>query len=256
VIDVACYQCGSNEVRAYAEENGFRLVKCAGCGLLYVSPRPSDTEISEGMRTGQHRGLVTLDRVGQFEPRKVDTYLGVLGRLLTPEALAGFRWLDVGCGHGEFLEALRGFCREPLTLTGLEPGEAKRRQASARGLSIVDEAFKPEPGSLDGLSVLNVYSHLPDPVQALSEWRRWLRPGGLFVIQTGDSCHLPYRYHHKPFDLPDHLSFTNEPLLRALLERIGFKVRRCTKLRHGGYRSWEFWKHPRRDMWMLAERVG
>jgi SAM-dependent methyltransferase len=256
VIDVACYQCGSNASRSYAEENGFRLVKCDGCGLLYVSPRPSDTEISEGMRTGQHRGQVTLDRVGQFEPRKVDTYLGVLGRLLAPESLRGFHWLDVGCGHGEFLEALRGFCRDPLTLTGLEPGEEKRRQALARGLSIVDEAFRPEPDSLDGLSVLNVYSHLPDPVQALSEWRRWLRPGGLFVIQTGDSCHLPYRYHHKPFDLPDHLSFTNERLLRALLQRIGFKVLRCTKLRHGGYRSWEFWKHPRRDMWMLAERVG
>ena len=52
MIDVTCYQCGSNESRAYAEENGFRLVKCDRCGLLYVSPRPSDAEISEGMRTG------------------------------------------------------------------------------------------------------------------------------------------------------------------------------------------------------------
>jgi SAM-dependent methyltransferase len=221
-----------------------------------VNPRPSEAEISEGMRTGQHRGQVTLERVGQFDPGKVETYLRVLGRLLAPETIVDFRWLDVGCGHGEFLEALRRFCPGDLTLTGLEPGEKKRLAALTRGLAIVDETFRPAHESLDGLSILNVYSHLPDPARALSEWRRWLRPGGLLVIQTGDSCHLPYRYHHKPFDLPDHLSFTSERLLRALLQRIGFRVTRCTKLRHGGYRSWEFWKHPRRDMWMLAERVG
>ena len=251
---VACYQCGSTKSRPYAEENGFQLVKCAGCGLLFVSPRPSDQDISQSARTGMHGGDSVLERVGEFDERKVAAYISVLARLVERRALAKKSWLDIGCGHGEFLVALERYADLGATVSGLEPGEQKRAGARARGLTVHDETFTGAPGEFGGLSLLNVYSHLPDPVAALSSWRDWLEPGGYLLVQTGDTCHLPYRHHHKPFDLPDHLSFTNERLLRALLERVGFRVLRSAKLRHGHYKSWHFWKHPFRDMWLLAER--
>jgi SAM-dependent methyltransferase len=254
VVEVGCYACGETRSRLYAEENGFRLVKCAGCGLLYVNPRPSDEVISQGARTGLHEGAATLERIGSFLPRKVEVYVQILADLFPSRKLEASPWLDVGAGHGEFLEALASFSGGATLAKGLEPGLAKREAARARGLDVEDERFEPEPGSLGGLSLLNVYSHLPDPVQALTRFGGWLRPGGLLLLQTGDSAHLSYRYHHKPFDLPDHLSFANERIVRSILERVGLRVVRTAKYRHGAYKSWQFWTHPRRDMWLLAER--
>jgi SAM-dependent methyltransferase len=251
---VSCYQCGSRESRPYADENGFQLVKCSSCGLLYVNPRPSDHTISQGARTGKHRGHAEFERVGKFDEGKVRSYRRVLKRLTPPSSLTKLKWLDIGAGHGEFLIALQAYGKLDTPPLGLEPGEEKRSAARRRGLHVEDETFVAAPAEFGGISLLNVYSHLPNPVEALARWGSWLRPGGYLLLETGDSAHLPYPYHHKPFDLPDHLSFTNEQLLRGLLERVGFRVLRCVKRGHGYVRPWEFWKHPRRDMWLLAER--
>jgi len=254
VVAVSCYQCGSRSTRPYAEENGFSLVKCRGCGLLYVNPRPSDEEVSEAARTGLHQGATAFERIGEFDERKIRTYLDVLGRLFRDRKDLGPRWLDIGCGHGEFLVALQRYAGLDQTLLGIEPSKPKRDSARSRGLNVVDETFRAEPAAFDGISLLNVYSHLPDPVSALKDWTAWLKPGGQLLLQTGDSCHLPARYHHKPFELPDHLSFSNERLVSQVLERVGLRVVRSVKLRHGAYPGWQFWKHPFRDMWLLAER--
>jgi len=88
---VDCYFCGAAEQGPYAEENGYLLVKCAGCGLLYVNPRPGDDEITAAMQTGQHRGEETLDRVGAFIDDKVAGYEGVLADLFAEAAPSG-RW--------------------------------------------------------------------------------------------------------------------------------------------------------------------
>jgi SAM-dependent methyltransferase len=219
-----------------------------------VNPRPSDGEVSEAARTGLHQGESAFERIGEFDERKIATYLHVLERIFRGRTDLGPRWLDIGCGHGEFLVALQRYAALNETLLGIEPSKPKRESALGRGLHVEDETFRGEPAAFDGLSLLNVYSHLPDPVHALKQWAQWLKPGGQLLLQTGDSCHLPLRYHHKPFELPDHLSFSNERLLRRLLERVGFRVARCVRLRHGAYPGWQFWKHPYRDLWLLAER--
>lgn len=250
---VDCYFCGSGQHRPYAEENGYQLVQCAGCGLLYVNPRPGDDEISAAMRTGQHRGEETLDRVGSFLPDKVAGYVSILDDLFAQRAPKG-RWLDIGCGHGEFVAALSQRFGASVAGTGLEPCAPKAAAARERGLTIIDSAEAIEPGSFDALSALNVYSHLPDPIAALRQWVGWLRPGGIFVIQTGDSCDLPARHHHRPFDLPDHLSFANQRIVRAILERVGLIVGDRRHYRHGGYPAWQLWRRPFRDMWLVARK--
>jgi SAM-dependent methyltransferase len=247
---VACYFCGSSQHAPYAHENGFALVKCAGCGLLYVNPRPDDADIDAAMRSGMHRGEDALDVVGQHDPRKVAGYVTILKRLFGGREVSG-SWLDIGCGHGELLEALGRF--GSVAARGLEPCAPKADSARARGLHIVDEGAI-APQSLDAISALNVYSHLPDPHQALRQWATWLRPGGWLIVQTGDSCDLPYRDHHQPFDLPDHLSFANRRIVWTILERAGYVVLRSHHQRHGAYPAWQLWRHPYRDMWLLARK--
>lgn len=248
---VGCYHCGARAHRPYAEENGFSLVKCDDCGLLYVTPRPSDDEITAEMRSGLHRGDEVLDRVGHFIDDKVAGYQAVLTDLFAGWPPPTGRWLDVGCGHGELLVALQS--RFDVTAIGLEPCLPKAEAARARGLDVAPSRDI-APGSLDALSSLNVFSHLPDPVESLRTWTRWLAPGGLLVLQTGDSARLPARHHHRPFDLPDHLSFASQRIVREILERVGMQVLRRRHYRHADIPGWQLWRRPYRDMWLLARR--
>ncbi len=43
---VSCYNCKSGESSLYDIENGFRYVKCKGCGLVYLEQLPDEKEIA------------------------------------------------------------------------------------------------------------------------------------------------------------------------------------------------------------------
>lgn len=73
-----CYNCGTKERTFYAEENGFSLVKCNTCGLLYLQERPDNIEISQAHKQGKHFGLKELEVTGKFNTGKIPRYLGVL----------------------------------------------------------------------------------------------------------------------------------------------------------------------------------
>lgn len=49
---------------------------------------------------------------------------------------------------------------------------------------------------------------------------------------------MPPEKHYRPFNLPDHLSFVSEPILKNILERCGFEVTRVVKY---PYMNWT-WK--------------
>src|SRR5215210_5547293 len=123
--DVACYNCGSDNYTFYASENGFTLVKCSACGLLFVNPRPDDREIEVAHRLGVHRGDKQFSVTGRFNPRKVSTYVKILHDFYGGELLNGQRrWLDIGCGHGEFLIALKRYSNNEIVCKGIEPNIA------------------------------------------------------------------------------------------------------------------------------------
>ncbi|WP_210407585.1 hypothetical protein, partial [Hydrocoleum sp. CS-953] len=76
-IEVKCYHCGSEKYNFYDTENGFNLVKCLDCGLLYVNPCPIQEEIDLGAKTGLHQGQEDFDMTGNFSPNKVEKYLHI-----------------------------------------------------------------------------------------------------------------------------------------------------------------------------------
>ena len=139
MIEAVCYNCKSAESSLYDQENGYNLVKCDDCGLLYVNPRPPLEEINAASKSGMHRGDELLDVTGSFENRLKNLYLGRLDNLGFSTLFNGSRtiaWFDIGCGHGEFLDALEQIGRDAIQVTGLEPNQQKREGAVKRGLDV------------------------------------------------------------------------------------------------------------------------
>ncbi|MBX3497327.1 MAG: class I SAM-dependent methyltransferase [Parvibaculum sp.] len=191
---------------------------------MYVENSPALEEINAAHKQGLHRGETTLDSTGKRSEWKVKYYSGILENIYGPTLDKKIAWLDVGCGHGEFLEALRAFWPDLQTLVGSEPNVRKQESAKSRGLDVEFIDLSAEKRKFDVVSFLNVYSHLPNPRIFLDEVRSVLNPGGEILLQTGDVAHLEKQDMFRPYSLPDHLSFANESLVRELLRQQGFEV--------------------------------
>jgi SAM-dependent methyltransferase len=219
-----CYHCGSDQRTFYATENGFSLMKCSICGLLYVAERPDDVEISQAHQQGLHRGQEVLTVTGQFMEQKIQDYLGILADLFEGEASRAQTWLDVGCGHGEFVAAVQAYSQQKILVIGSEPNQYKQQSARDRGLNVTYFDLGTHPETYDVISLLNVYSHLPNPPEFFTMLKRCLNPGGELIIETGDTADFSAKEHHRPFSLPDHLSFASEKIVVSLLEQLNFEI--------------------------------
>ena len=220
----SCYNCGAAERTFYAEENGFSLVKCSGCGLLYVQERPDDTEISQAHKQGKHSGVKELDVTGVFSEDKIRGYLGVLEDLFAGEPAISGSWLDIGCGHGEFIAAVQQYSKGKIAAHGTEPNVHKQKSAREHGLDVTYFDLDAHEDKYDFISLLNVYSHLPNPPEFIGGLKRLLKPDGEIILQTGDTAGFSAEEHYKPFSLPDHLSFASEQIVKDILRRQGFEI--------------------------------
>lgn len=247
---VPCNLCGSEETRTWAQVGAATVVRCRRCGLVYTNPRPVLEALTGGYEadySAQHQDPELLRQrrlMYQVEQQEILNLLGVTkaGRSLleTTEGpdrqgirgdlsnLQGKRFLDVGCGTGEFLAALPPqfevygvdvsqtyirYGREQLGLPNLQVG-----QLSEVGFAAAD---------FDVVQMRGVLQHLPDPASQLTEAHRVLKPGGLLVISATPNIASPaarvFREHFRLL-APDQMLYDFSPeTLSALLDKTGFR---------------------------------
>jgi len=137
----------------------------------------------------------------------------------------GAKLLDIGCGSGAFVRrALRmGYMAE-----GLEFGAKAVDAAVGEGLP-VREGSLPNTGlaqgSYDAVTLSQVIEHLHEPIAALLEIHRLLKPGGWFWIATPNMDapgHIQFGPDWRGLEPPRHLVLFSAKALALALERTGF----------------------------------
>ena len=257
---------GSCRDRLHGLPGEFRLVRCAECSLVRLSPRPVASELhryypSDGYYS--YRVPETLSsgsRLAALRERVRDTVLDAMGypvrplatwqRLVQPAAVrlvrrralytyegfpryrAGGRALDIGCGSGIYLSFLR---RHGWEVAGVDLSPAAA-EAARTGFGIevfpgpVEEApFAPE--SFDHIQMSHVIEHLPDPAATMKHVARLLRPGGTLYVETPNLESFGRRTcgpYWFSWDTPRHLFLFSAPTLRRVLEPAGFRVTRMS----------------------------
>ncbi|MBI1921524.1 MAG: class I SAM-dependent methyltransferase [Geobacter sp.] len=217
IIADNCPLCGSEDLRPNFEHFD-HLLKCGMCGIVFDTRNVFDQHYYEHDRARQ-----ISDAKIRARQRNVAQRVRLVDRFLNKNQTL----LDIGCGEGLFLQAVRGHVEKA---TGLEPTQFYASYASEelkldvrQGL-IETVDFGKE--SFDVITLFHVLEHLDDPAAALINLRSWLRPGGLLVIEVPNIESPTARYRGPGWELiiPEHRFHFSPESMRFLLRKCGFEV--------------------------------
>jgi len=188
--------------------------------LVFYNPQPSP---------GQAAALYARDYLdNEYPPERARAQTQLAHRRLARiERETGIgSLLDVGCGRGHFLAAAR---ERGWKAVGLDVSPVAVRLAAARaGVTVYEGELTVPPraelGPVDVVTLWDVLEHLRDPVAVLEAVPRWLRPGGLLVVQTQNVRSVTAAWMGRRWEqfVEFHLYHFSSRTLRRALERAGF----------------------------------
>jgi len=107
----------------------------------------------------------------------------------------GMDWVDIGCGTGALTRAIL-LCCQPFCLTGVEPSLGMlnwtNQQLKDKNLRFIEGKASDLPFTDDSVDIAVsglVLNFLPEPVHALKEMKRIVRPGGRIAFYVWDYAH-------------------------------------------------------------------
>lgn len=220
---INCIFCKHAKAQQVIYENDYHGKQCNDCNLIYISPRPSITEVIDIY--GHDQAQISADS------HIKGSYLKRLYARHTLKLIQGYTkkgtLLEIGSGGGYFLDEARKCGFEPY---GIELNTA---QASfiQNNLGIVCEQKPLHHNSFgskkfDAIYHCDVISHFHDPIKEFRTMYSKLNPGGYVIFETGNIGDINKEYYSlfSAFQYPDHLFFFTQDNLMNLLEQTGFKI--------------------------------
>ena len=191
------------------------LCQCMGCGLVQFDCEPVD----------YYRDVI---RAGGFSKTMVDLRRYQYKHLIDSYHLEGKKFIEVGCGQGEFLKVLSEF---PVEVHGIEHDPHLVELARAQGLDVTEGFTETEDtrfagGLYDVFLSFNFLEHQPDPSTMLQAIYRNLEDDAMGLITVPSFEYI--MDHNSYYELiRDHLAYYTFETLTPLLERNGFLVEEC-----------------------------
>jgi len=221
----------------------FDYVECASCGSLQIRSVPDDLARHYPDNYYSHLPIEPLPTAGWLRDwirRERSSHLlgrrNLIGKLLERAGYGGYfsypwewfrrtnafpesRILDVGCGRGDLLRALRssGFRR----LIGVDP--FRRESEHFDGISLLKQSVFDVEGSFDLVMSHHSLEHTPDPLPVLSRLSSLAAPGGfvLLRIPIANESWRTYGTNWVELDPPRHLCVPTLNGIEELIRRVG-----------------------------------
>lgn len=231
----------------------FTVVRCRDCGLAFTDPRPTAAAIGAYYPDAYH-AVPSGSRLATLEERYRRRQHNEAVRWLRARRPHRGLVLDVGCGAGDLLCALRA---DGWQVRGIEPGLAGVTAARRRGLAVSLGRFDDPPhdgathdgpgagdepaagdgdtghipldsGAYDVVVFSGVIEHLHHPLTALRRACGLLAPGGLVAVLHVPLFDSPEARFFGPrwlaLDLPRHLTHFEHATLPRMAAAAGLVV--------------------------------
>lgn len=205
------------DAQGVKEDRGLTLdlCQCMGCGLVQFDCEPVD----------YYRDVI---RAGGFSKTMVELRRYQYKHLIDSYHLEGKKFIEVGCGQGEFLKVLSEF---PVEVHGIEHDPHLVELARAQGLDVTEGFTETEDtrfagGLYDVFLSFNFLEHQPDPSTMLQAIYRNLEDDAMGLITVPSFEYI--MDHNSYYELiRDHVAYYTFETLTPLLERNGFQVEEC-----------------------------
>ncbi|HVH70870.1 MAG TPA: class I SAM-dependent methyltransferase [Candidatus Dormibacteraeota bacterium] len=222
---VSCNLCGSDRYRFVYEmpdrkffrQDFFTVVECQQCGLGFVNPRPTLSEIQKYYPAAYYQNSAT-----KSHERYLDRRFSAEADFLKPleNGRERRRLLDVGCGNGEFPRFMmaRGWDVE-----GVENAQASQPISDFQVYTQEFDKIPVHEPCYDALTAWAVMEHVHDPMGYFRKAAEVLKTGGLFVflVQNFESVASRHLFCE---DIPRHLYFFTRETVKQYLEKTGFAL--------------------------------
>lgn len=255
-LGIAAYERMND--RLFGAAGQWSLSRCTNndCGLLWLSPMPIPEDIGMAYQTYYTHGdeAPRETRFRRFLGAGMERYVasrygyptgggiyGLAASLMVRAdpgwranaefsafylpAREGGRLLEVGCGSGRMLLAMRN---RGWDVTGLDPDPQAVANARSHGLDVREGGLRSQDfaeNTFDAVAMSHVVEHLHDPSGVIKDCLRVLRPGGRLVLVTPNTASFGLRamgWHWMHLDPPRHLHLFNATTLTRLVCDAGF----------------------------------
>ncbi|MEZ4866403.1 MAG: class I SAM-dependent methyltransferase [Caldilineaceae bacterium] len=207
----------------------FTLWRCQQCGLVTLRPQPPDL-VALYPANYEPYWLPNAEVNQCWQRWQQRRHFATRANLVAQACSQGGYVLDIGCGTGGFLHALcESSCFQGIGVDishyALQVAQRQQIQgvcANARDCCLA-------PASFDIVTLWEVIEHIPEPLAALADIRRLLRPGGIMLLSTPNSqswqAHL-WRQYWQGWESPRHLQIFSWATVERLLDATGFQLTR------------------------------
>lgn len=225
-----CTLCSAQTADILQEaEDPYRVVKCYGCGLVFVDPIPPREELAEHYNASYYSEWISTQveaRRHLWEARMCDV------KRYKREGLL----LDVGCGDGAFLEEAQ---KQGFEACGTEVSEyAVKRARAIIGKEIFLGDFREarfSDSTFDAVTMWHVLEHVADPRGYLIESERVLKEGGILIVAVPNVNSYLFNFFYRLWkgqapqlfsrDAKEiHLYHFSPRTLTKMLDTAGFRV--------------------------------
>lgn len=208
----------------------FSIYKCPGCGFAFTQDFPVASEI--GMyydapeyisHTDSQKGIINLL---YHQARKI-ALRSKTRFVLKYASIPVGTLLDIGCGTGYFLNAMR---KKKWVVTGIEKSESTRNYAHNKfGLNIQDSdyLFEIPPKTKDTITLWHVLEHLEKLDETMQSLHRILKDDGVLFIalpnkRSADAVY--YQENWAAYDVPRHLWHFSPADFELFANKHNFKL--------------------------------
>ncbi len=213
-----------------------KLYRCPSCGQLLSSC--TQAWYDESMQ--EFDNPVGTVPQGSLDKRYSTRMTNILqhAQQQLPYPIEKPRYLDVGCSSGALLQVAQ---RCSFDTHGVEPAkQAAKTAATIPNVQVftgfLQDAKYPD-NHFDIVTLFEVIEHLTDPVSISKEVARILKPGGIFLIGTGNADSWTVRQLGKRWEYFDitghggHISFFTPKSMRKLAQHCQLELKNISTKR-------------------------